>query len=288
MPAKEPSENYIGKKFGRLTILEDLGLHPIRRKRMVLAVCECGIIRDYMLTSIKKGDSKSCGCIVGDLWYDVVGKEYGMLTVIEELMRVNRKRVLLVQCECGNRTTADLNNLKSGNTTSCGCYAKKLLGERNKTHGLCYHLLYGTWGNIKTRCYNKNSENFPDYGLRGISMCDEWHYSFLVFYNWCIKNGWEEGLTVERKDNDGNYEPSNCIIATTDIQARNKRNNIYIEFDGRKMVVADWSKELGIPFTTITQRLKMGLPIEQVLSSERLKWGTSNVPKSEYSKKAAS
>lgn len=283
MPAKEPSENYIGKKYGRLTILKDLGLHAIRRKRMVLAECECGNVREYLLGQMKLGDVKSCGCIVKDKFYDVVGKKYGLLTVVEELMRVKRQRMVLVQCDCSNRTMVSLSNLESGNTKSCGCLAKKIVSELSKKHGLSGHLLYGVWGNIKTRCYNKNLEIYTDYGGRGIKMCDEWHYDFVCFYNWCISNGWQKGLSVERINNDGNYEPGNCKMGTPPMQNRNKRNNIYLEYEGKSMCVADWAKELGIGLTTITQRLNMNLDIDQVLYKGRLKWGASKVPKNVYS-----
>lgn len=285
MAAKYPSELFLFQKFNMLTIVEDLGSANITRKRRVMAVCDCGVLKEYGFTQVQKGRCKSCGCIKLKPFYDVVGNKYGSLTVVEELMRQRRSRMVLVQCDCGNRTMVDLNNLESGNTKSCGCVGRKKTSELRRTHGLSKHLLYGVLGNIRSRCTNPNVDEYKNYGARGICICKEWLNDFLSFYNWCIKNGWREGLTVERIDNDGHYEPLNCKIAPDSVQARNKRNNIYLEYNGRNMVVADWSNELGIPFTTITQRLRMDLPIQMVLSTTYLKRGTSKVPRKEYMKK---
>lgn len=90
-------------------------------------------------------------------------------------------------------------------------------------HGLTGHPLYSVWNGMKRRCTNNKDQAYYNYGGRGISVCDEWH-GFLPFYNWAINNGWEKGLTIDRKENDGNYEPDNCRFVTRLVQASNRRN----------------------------------------------------------------
>ena len=114
------------------------------------------------------------------------------------------------------------NHLKSGKIKSCGCLNK----QGNPKHGLRYTRLYRIWINMKTRCYNKNTNRYKDYGARGITICNEWRNDFMSFYNWSMNNGYDENLTIDRINNDKNYEPSNCRWITVKEQNRNKRNNI--------------------------------------------------------------
>ena len=125
-------------------------------------------------------------------------------------------------CFCGNKFENAIVNIKRNHTTSCGCLSSRTK-PINQTHGLSNHKLYGVWNGIKKRCNNKNSKEYKNYGGRGIIMCDEWKDDFKSFYDWALSNGYDEKLTLDRKDNDGNYEPSNCRWETKIIQGRNQR-----------------------------------------------------------------
>jgi hypothetical protein len=107
-----------------------------------------------------------------------------------------------------------LRSIKSGNTTSCGCAQRRAAGLINRKHGLKTHPLYRVWKGMKVRCYNPNSRAFKTYGARGIEVCDEWLADPAAFVAWGLANGWTPGLTINRDDNDGNYEPSNCSFIT--------------------------------------------------------------------------
>lgn len=127
------------------------------------------------------------------------------------------------KCTCGNVFITNITKIKNGHTKSCGCLARQILINRNKSHNLAHTRLYSIYTNMKTRCYNKNSPSFMDYGNRGISICQEWINSFMSFYNWAINNGYSDVLSIDRINNDGNYEPSNCRWTTASIQTRNSR-----------------------------------------------------------------
>ena len=124
---------------------------------------------------------------------------------------------------CGEEFRTQINNVKNGNTKSCGCYGKRRLSETHKTHGKRHTRIYRIWGNLKNRILNNNTKVFKDYGGRGITVCDEWKNDFKSFYDWSILNGYEDELSIDRIDNDGNYCPENCRWTTKTIQARNTR-----------------------------------------------------------------
>ena len=154
----------------------------------------------------------------------ILVKELGVFYLNENSKR--KRRYNLYKCGfCGNEFKAEVHHINSGATISCGCYKSSKLSNRNKTHGLRSTRLYSIWGKIKDRILNSKCEQYKDYGGRGISICDEWKDDFMSFYDWAITNGYEEnkGLSIDRIDNDGNYEPSNCRWATQTIQNRNQR-----------------------------------------------------------------
>lgn len=124
-------------------------------------------------------------------------------------------------CECGGSGQYSFYKLKSGQTKSCGCLKR---AGNNKKHGLCGHKLYYLIDLIGDRCYNKNHPSYKHYGGRGISVCEEWRGSHKSFYDWAISSGWKEGLQIDRIDNNGNYEPSNCRFVDRKTNIRNRRN----------------------------------------------------------------
>ena len=125
----------------------------------------------------------------------------------------------------------------------------------NYKHGLRRHRLYGIWAGMTNRCYNKNDPHYSRWGGKNIFVCDKWRNNFQTFYNWAISNGYSDELTLDRIDNDGNYEPSNCRWATISEQNRNKKNVKFIEYNGKSQLLEEWSKELGINAKTLWMRL---------------------------------
>lgn len=126
-------------------------------------------------------------------------------------------------CDCGRTTIVNGQNLKSGNTTSCGCYGIERRNNASKTHGKSNTRLHRIWKAMHSRCYNKKYHAYKYYGGRGITICEEWLHNFKTFYDWAMANGYEENLTIDRIDPNGNYSPNNCRWVTMELQNKNKR-----------------------------------------------------------------
>ena len=129
----------------------------------------------------------------------------------------------LYLCYCGNEFVVQVSSINTEHTLSCGCYRKGKLQQRLTTHGLRNHKLYSIYAAIIQRVSNHNHLSFKNYGGRNIDACDEWKSDFKLFYDWATSNGYREGLSIDRIDNDGNYEPNNCRWVSRTIQNRNTR-----------------------------------------------------------------
>lgn len=191
---------------------------------------------------------------------ELKGQRFGKLLVIEEDGRIGSNVAWICKCDCGNVTRVRANSLLTGNTTSCGCGRIEAITKHNMTNTK----LFNVWRTMKERCNNKSYRQYKDYGGRGISLCDEWE-EFKPFMEWSLENGYKEGLSIDRIDNDGNYCPENCRWTTVRVQSRNRRANRILEYGGEKHCVAEWSEILGVRANTIFWRLSQGWSTEEAL-----------------------
>ena len=162
---------------------------------------------------------------------DITGKIFGHLTVVkrvdDKVLKSGRRIPMwLCECDCGNTTCVAGYRLRSGKTKSCGCRKTEALVAYSTKHGKRYERLYGIYCGIKKRCYNTNAANYKNYGGRGIKICKEWLEDFESFYGWSMSHGYNDTLTIDRIDNDGDYEPSNCQWITKSENSK-KRNIEY-------------------------------------------------------------
>lgn len=137
-------------------------------------------------------------------------------------------------------------------------------GEYIPSHGMKHTTIYSRWCAMKERCYNPNNKGYKRYGARGITVCDEWRNSFEAFYEWSVSNGYQDGLTIDRIDNNKGYSPDNCRWATHKQQNRNYSRNHMITYNGKTQCIADWADEVGINRATILYRIKAGKTADEL------------------------
>lgn len=195
---------------------------------------------------------------------DISGQKFGRLTALYRLHNTKGRTKWLCVCECGNFAEVNVYHLTGGHTRSCGC----LIKEINITHGKSKIRLYRIWRHIINRCYNINVESYKDYGARGIIMCDEWRNDFQAFYDWSMDNGYDDSLTIDRVDVNGNYEPNNCRWVTKSQQSKNKRNCIYYTINGEARCLSDCCKILNLNYNTVTHRVQHGWSVGRALELE--------------------
>ena len=201
---------------------------------------------------------------------DLTGQKFERLKVIRYAGTKKGCAMWECQCKCGKKIITKGKYLRNGDTKSCGCLIKELaierMKQRNTTHGMRNTRLYAIWHGMKQRTLEQTNKAYENYGGRGIEICEEWK-NFEKFKQWALKNGYEDGLTIDREDNNGDYCPENCRWATYKTQANNRSNNVLIEYNGETKTVSQWAEEKGIRNDTLRLRLKRGWSIAKALET---------------------
>lgn len=187
---------------------------------------------------------------------DLTGQRFGRLIALKCIGKNKfRYRLWECECDCGNIAIVTSYNLMHSRTISCGCYRIENTKKQSTKHNLRHTDLYVLFGGMKHRCYDKNAVNYKNYGGRGITICNEWLNNFKAFYDWSMLNGYKKGLTIDRIDNNGNYEPSNCRWVTREVQNNNKRTCNYLTYNGETHTIKEWSVIKGLDYRCLQQRI---------------------------------
>lgn len=192
---------------------------------------------------------------------DLTGRRVGRLVVLHQGERVNGRIGWVCQCDCGNTKTVSAYVLRKGLTQSCGCLRSETSRKKATKHLMCDSRLYDIYHNMKKRCYNSHSDHYKWYGAENKGIYEEWlgKDGFKHFADWALSHGYNDSLTIDRKDNSKGYSPDNCRWVTPKQNCRNKRNNHYTTINGETKTLSEWSEIYGIPYSAISARInKLG------------------------------
>lgn len=275
----------VGQKFGKLIVLK-LAEHKPKGHSKWLCKCDCGNYKVVDGVHLKSHKIQSCRCLQKEIaslksTKNLIGQKFGRLTVIERNGSNKRNQAnWLCLCDCGKKITVLGARLRNGTTKSCGCLReitkRKSKKGINSTHGLSQTRLYAIWSSMKRRCYKEKEPMYKYYGARGIKICDEWKNSFIDFYNWSMTNGYNDNLSIDRINNNGNYEPTNCRWATRQEQCNNRRSNYIVEYNGEKHTITEIHNKTKIDRRTIKSRIKKYGLCDKVFENNRNKTITYN------------
>lgn len=188
------------------------------------------------------------------------GMRFNRWTILENVFSISRRPLVVkVRCDCGKEVIGQANSILNGKSSSCGCRR----GTHRKTNTRIYH----KWEGMIQRCYDVNSKDFKSYGGRGIFVCEHWRNSFETFLEDMGPRPSPKHSIDRFPDNNGNYEPGNCRWATAKEQARNRRNNRTMIFNGQEKTVSEWAEIIGVQSCLLFKRIKMGWPNDEVLTT---------------------
>jgi len=258
-----------GERFGSWTFLGDT--ERKNGKLSLLCMCDCGNQKFVVYTNLTGGLSKRCSdCKGSNLRYDIVGHKFGRLFVIKNV-GVNSKGATkwLCLCDCGNEIITVGKSLVTERTKSCGCYQKELvtnLGRSASTHGMSKTKTYMIWSQMIRRCTYVKHKRYHDYGGRGILVEPRWLEKELGFINFLNDMGeCPKGYSIERLDNNGNYEKANCKWIPSRNQSKNTRSTLWVEIDGNRTCLAEACRKSKVKYSTAYKRIKSGWSIEKAL-----------------------
>jgi len=269
-----------GEKFGKLTVISISGKNE-RGVELWKCICECGGTKEANKRSLMGGKLRSCGCLqlesslsklkaIKHIGYrnDIVGKKFGRLTAIMFSHSLKKYAYWKFLCECGNIKVIRGTHVTSGLTLSCGCFRNEQTSKALTTHGhytgrsqtseIC------AWKNLKERCLNKKDKGYENYGGRGIKICDRW----MKFENFYADMGDRpsDKHSIDRINNDGNYEPSNCKWSTRTEQNSNTRRNRYYTYGGETLTIMQWGRKLGFNPGMLKSRIKRGASFKDAIT----------------------
>ena len=280
-------QDLTGKRFGRLVVIREVepntSLSSGKKRTQWLCRCDCGKEIKVIGVVLTAGKRTSCGCKrkekrkgiykpqYGYHYDDLKGQRFGRLVSLgraieyDDERRVHHYKIKCI-CDCGNIIFTERKNLVYGYTRSCGCLYKEtrpksVYGDMSKKR----QRLYTIWFKMIKRCEDPNTKQYNGYGGRGVGICEEWH-NFDVFFEWAIENGYEDNLSIDRIDNDGNYEPLNCRWADRETQANNTRTNVKIEMDGETHTIAEWARIFNMKYITLYSRLLKGYSLKEAVT----------------------
>lgn len=261
---KRKYEDWTGKVFSRLTVIELLGVHPTNNNRYWKCICVCGGVVEANAALLKAKVVKSCGCarVINDRSIDptdIVGKTFGKLTIKEV---TDKQYIYTVKCDCGSEFRVNRYDILNAHTKSCGC-----LRTGNASHGKTDTRTYRIWSAMKARCLRKTASNYKWYGGKGISVCDEW----LTFENFYQDMGDPPSSvhTLDRVDSNGDYSRENCRWVTAAEQQRNKTSNVVYEFEGSHYSLKELAVKAQIKESTLSGRIYTGMSITEAISGHR-------------------
>ena len=197
---------------------------------------------------------------------DLTDEQFGRLRVIKVVARNKHNQLIWeCECECGQMCLSLGFILRNGEKQSCGCLQRETIAAVNKSHGMAATPIYGIYRSMMQRCYDNNSHAYDHYGARGINVCEKWH-TFEGFYE--DMGGKPAGMSLERKDNAGDYCPENVVWATAKQQANNRRSNRILEHRGKSQTLTQWADEIGMKSQTLHARIfRYGWPVEKALET---------------------
>ena len=221
--ATRPPIPIIGNRFGRLIVLSMID-HSPNEKIRYLCRCDCGRELTVLGDSLRSGNTRSCGCLAHEVRVqtgknskglpsgkvpDLIGQRFTRLLVKERVPSRNGQACWRCVCDCGKETITTTAKLRNGHAKSCGCLGLEHATRAKIKHGMTKTPLYAVFQSMHARCENPNLKGYKWYGAKGVSVCHEWA-EFAPFKEWAMNNGYKEGLTIDRVNPNGNYEPSNC------------------------------------------------------------------------------
>lgn len=215
---------------------------------------------------------------------DLTGQRFGRLIVVERAKNKGTSAMWLCKCDCGNETIVETHRLNSSHTKSCGCLQKEIirtLGFKNlykegQMQNKDYQRIRKILNLMRARCYNIKNNRYKNYGARGIKICDEWSGKEGIknFYKWAMENGYKNNLSIDRIDNNGNYEPNNCRWISNREQANNRTTNNFITYKNETHTIAEWSRILNMNYSKLQTKLaRHNWVIEECFFTDKRKKG---------------